>query len=657
MLMVKSAPVSRTDRQIAWLLLALAGALYLRTLVPGLLDGDSGEFQTAAWRFGLAHATGYPLYLLAGGLWQHLLALLGVTPAAALNAFSAVTAASAVALLYLSLVEWLPGSVVARRLGALFAALLLASNPTFWSQALIAEVYALHTLLLVAILWSFGRFVAIHRPKTDEPNEQARLVATESRRALLALAGLVGLALTHHGLTLLLLPPLLVALTLVDKSWWRSWRTLVGMALAVAAPLLLYLYIPLRSGPAASPWYHQSLGAGTLSLYEPGWRGFVDFVTGRSIAVGFYTVDRALANLNQAWLLWRIHFTWVGLLLMAGGLVALWRQQNWPVLVLTVAYLLIQQLFNLFYAIGDILVYYIPLYLTGAIWCGFAVNALATMAGPANQATDERSAGRPALSVGLVVALACFLLPLSNLRNSYPQLDQSTATASAEQWQKLLAAQPPGDAILVSNDRNEIVPLFYLQAVEGQAEGMVGLFPLIKPGDAFKDIGATVESALRLGRGRPVYLIKPMPGLEVKFALKPAADPLVRVIGQAAAGQPAVPVDVRFGPLQLVGYDWEQTGDSALVALYWRVITAPANDYTTTVQLFDAQNEKLAQDDRSPGGVYYPTSAWKPGETLREVHPLALAAQSRPASLLVGMYAGPDLTPLAAPLVIDLQAK
>lgn len=70
----KSAPEStqptsnRLDWQIALLLGATAFALYLRILAPDVLPGDSGEFHFAAWRLGLAHPTGYPLYLTLGWL-------------------------------------------------------------------------------------------------------------------------------------------------------------------------------------------------------------------------------------------------------------------------------------------------------------------------------------------------------------------------------------------------------------------------------------------------------------------------------------------------------------------------------------------------------------------------------------------------------------
>jgi hypothetical protein len=658
--MVKFSPNHHGDQQIAWVLFACCAALYLRTLAPGLLDGDAGEFQTAAWRWGLAHPTGYPLYLLAGGFWQHLLALVGVAPAAALNALSALAGATTIACLYRFMVQWLAGSAHARRIGALFTATLFAVNPTFWSQNLIAEVYALHTLFLVAIFWSLGKLVEIKQSSGVETirhrSPQSPPIAKPYRTPIL-LAMLIGLALTHHAMTLLLLPPLLLAMMLAPSAWLRSWRTLVGMALAAAAPLLLYLYIPLRSGPHASPWYHQRLGDGVLTLYDQSWAAFVDFVTGRSISVGFLTAAGAMANLRPAGFFWLIHFTWVGIGLIALGVYVLWRQRNWPWLVLLIGYALVQQTFNLFYAIGDILVYYIPLYLVGAICAGVAVNAVLNgrIGGESKPASvDEAPSSSP---LALVIACSCFLLPVMHVLDFYPRLDQSQVNHARTQWGAILAAHPPADAILVSNDRNEIAPLFYLQAVEQTATGMTGLFPLIKPGADFADIGATVETALRRGAGQPVYLIKAMPGLEVKFALEPMHEPLVRVVGLAAAVAPTYAQNRPYGPLVLLGYDWRQSGEQVEVALHWRVEATVAGDFTTTVQLFDDQGDKLTQNDQPAGDLYYPTSLWKPGETLVERHQLNLPPDARPRQLLIGMYTGAALTPLAPMITIEVTSE
>lgn len=643
---------SRADRQVALFLFAGVFGFYLRTLAPGLLTGDSAEFQVAAWQLGLAHPTGYPLYLMIGSLWQHLLALVGLSPAYALNALSACFGAMTVALLYCCMVGWLQNSFGVQRLAALLTALLFAVNFTFWSQNLIAEVYTLHTLFVVLLLLVASQLSITPTHDADRP-VRANLV--------ILIALLVGLSLTHHAMTLLLLPSLALVLWQTRQGWIEQPRTWGLAGLALIAPLLLYLYIPLRSGPAASPWYHQALGAEPLTLYVNNWSAFVNFITGQSIAVGFRNLTGALQQLPQAWLLWRLHFLWPGIALALLGLYLLFRQRQWSILVLTVPFFLAQQVFNLFYNIGDILVYYIPLYLIAAIWAGFAANAigggLQQMMNNAEAKSASTTPARLVLQVGTVLVLVLFWLPIQLATRDFGQLDQSAATRAQEMWQAIVAAQPPADAILVSNDRNEVAPLFYLQAVEDALPGVTGLFPLIAPDERFADIGTTVATALSAGDGRPIYLIKEMPGLAVKFDLAAATPPLVEVVGPAATTPPTTVVDQPFGTLRLLGYDWQPRADGATVRLHWQVQERVAADYTTTVQLFVANGDKVAQNDAPPGGVYYPTSRWKPGELLVETHQLTFPQDQQPVRLLVGMYTGADLAPLAPSLELAVQGN
>lgn len=652
---------SRMDRRIALFLFAMTLGLYLRTLAPGLLAGDAGEFQVAAWRLGLAHPTGYPLYLLVGSLWQHSVALVGLSPAYALNLLSALFGAATVTVLYLAMLRWLQSPLGVRRLAALFTAILFAVNFTFWSQNLIAEVYTLHTLFVILIFWVATQLIApsvILRQAQNQP--------LSSCCQVILVSFLVGLALTHHAMTLLLLPTLALVLWQAQGKWMRSFRCWLSALVALVAPLLLYIYIPLRSGPAASPWYHQPLGDAPLTLYQNSWPAFINFITGQSISVGFHSIGEALQQLPQAWLLWRLHLLWPGLVLALLGLYVLVRQRNWSLLALTVPFFLLQQLFNLFYAIGDILVYYIPLYLIAAIWAGFAADAIGggvqtlmvsagstpDQAAPPQQRAIEKP--QPALPAGIALLLLLFWLPIQLMSRDFARLDQSKATQVQQMWQAIAAAEAPSDAILVSNDRNEIVPLFYLQAVTGQLQGVTGLFPLIAPDVRFGDIGATIESALERSNGRPVYLIKPMPGLETKFTLAEATPPLVQVIAPTGVTTPTATLHQPFGPLRLLGYDWQPSPDGIQVTLYWQVQERLPADYTTTVQLFDANHEKLAQNDAAPGGVYYPTSLWKPGEILTERHMLALGADQQPVTMLVGMYLPSDLTPLAPALELPV---
>lgn len=646
--MVKSSTDIRRDRQIALVIGAGTVGLLLRSVPFDLLPGDPGEFQFAAWNFGLAHATGYPLYLILGGVWQHLWALAGISPAAALNLLSAIFAGAAAGLLYLLLVDWLPGTDRVRPLAAALATAFFVVNPTLRSQALQAEVYTLHALLLVAILVAVRRFTA-----------PAIAGAPEAYvRRFVWLALLLGLGLTHHATTLLLTPALLLYLFVWDRNWWRNRRMWLWGIPAGLAPLLLYLYVPLRSGPEASPWYHQRLGDGILTLYTNTLPAFVDFITGRSISVGFNSTEAALAGLPTAAVLWLRHFEWAGLVLIVVGLYVLIRVRNWPVLALTVSYFVLQQIFNLFYAIGDIFVYYIPLYLVACIWIGYAGAGIGSgfqLRKPATPADVQNASPQTRGQVwGALLLIILFALPAQLWLMYAPLFDQLRldSDATRRQWEAILEGGAPGDAILVSNDRNEIVPLFYFQTVERRGVGHTGLFPLITPEERFSDIGATIQTALEAGGTQPVYLIKPMPGLETRFAMKEQTAPLVEITGPAAATPPVTPLDLPYGPLRLLGYTASQVENTVTIALYWSVAEPPSADYTTTVQLFDGSDQKVGQADSGPGGVFYPTSRWKVGETLVDRHTIELGTDATPVRMLVGMYAGPEATLLAQPLEI-----
>ena len=257
-------------------------------------------------------------------------------------------------------------------------------------------------------------------------------------------------------------------------------------------------------------------------------------------------------------------------------------------------------------------------------------------------------------SVVLLVLL--FWAPLQFWERYTPLVQQLQADSAAARasWEAILAAEPPADAILVSNDRDDLVPLFYLQTVEDRGAGHTGLFPLIAPDARFSDIGATVQTALDAGAAQPVYLVKPMPGLEVRFDLADATPPLVKVLGPAASTAPQTPVDLTYGPLRLVGYDWEPAADAIIaVTLHWQVAAPLTADYSATVQLFDSAGEKLAQDDHKPGGAFYPTSLWKPGEVLLDRHTLTLPAGAQPARMLLGFYDDTQ-TLLAPPLELPI---
>jgi hypothetical protein len=217
--------------------------------------------------------------------------------------------------------------------------------------------------------------------------------------------------------------------------------------------------------------------------------------------------------------------------------------------------------------------------------------------------------------------------------------------------------------VLLSNDRNEMMPLWYYQYVEGRRPDLLGLFPLVVADPTYANVGGLVEQVLL--SGRPVYLIKPMPGLEVKAQLDPAGDlaPLVRVAGPAQERPPAHPAQVALaGVMRLIGYDQSppsaRPGQTVTLTLYWQPQSEIERDYTSYVHLVDEAGQSVAQSDHRLGGDYYPTSLWRPGEVLRDRHVLSIPAGTVPGTyrLVAGMYLYPSLEPLGGGADVGLLA-
>ena len=126
-------------------------ALYLFTLNPSLAPyRDAGEMASSAWTLGVSHPTSYPLYILLGRLIDSF--PLG-NPAYRLNLLSAISAALAAALLFSFLLENFGLEA------ALGGCALLGFNATFWSIAIVSEMYSLWVLgavFLLSIAWKLS---------------------------------------------------------------------------------------------------------------------------------------------------------------------------------------------------------------------------------------------------------------------------------------------------------------------------------------------------------------------------------------------------------------------------------------------------------------------------------------------------------------------
>src|SRR5262249_9714656 len=221
-------------------------AVYVSGASPTIYVGDSGELVAAAYRLGIPHPTGYPLYVLLGKLWTLLVPLGSI--AYRMSLFSAACAALAGAVLY----------AAARQLelrwpAALLSALLFAFSPSFWGEANVQRVYALNALFVALATYSALRWHGERAPHwcaatfftcgLGAANHMFMAVDTVG----FALGARIAASARRVGFT-----PALRAVGLLwgpaDATAWRSGLLTLAASLgAFGLGLLPYLYLPIRA--------------------------------------------------------------------------------------------------------------------------------------------------------------------------------------------------------------------------------------------------------------------------------------------------------------------------------------------------------------------------------------------------------------------------
>ena len=208
---------SHAWQKVDWLTGGLAAlvsfAVYAWSAAPNVTLLDSGEFLVAAQHFGVPHPTGYPLWTLLN--WLFLLLPFG-NAAWEVAIFSGVCAAAAVGLcaaLLSHLQRWYYAAQLPEKarflpqIIALAFSLMLAFSQSMWSQAVIAEVYALHALLITVFLTLC--YLWVQRPAND--------------RLMLLIFFVLALSLSNHHLTIALTPLPYLLILLLRRRAFLDW--------------------------------------------------------------------------------------------------------------------------------------------------------------------------------------------------------------------------------------------------------------------------------------------------------------------------------------------------------------------------------------------------------------------------------------------------
>lgn len=204
---------------IGLLVFLFSFALYLVTLAPTVIWGDSAKFALDVEALHLGDsADSHPLFIILGKIFS----LLPFELAYSMNLLSAVCASIAVFLVYHIIIE-----ITNSKISAIAGSLALCVSHSFWLHAVITEVYDLNAAFLASIILFLLKW-------RKEKN---------SYRPLYVAAFLFGLGLTNHRIIALSLIAIVIFIFVTERKFFKNIKVMFGMAISFIAGSALFIYL------------------------------------------------------------------------------------------------------------------------------------------------------------------------------------------------------------------------------------------------------------------------------------------------------------------------------------------------------------------------------------------------------------------------------
>jgi hypothetical protein len=638
--------------------------VYLLTLTPSLsyLSADGSELATIPYVLGLAHSPGYPVYTWIGFLFSRLLPFGDV--AYRVNLMSAVFASIGVGGLYLAIIQLLPVSWVTRKRAdttngetptpdsiwfkraiAVSAAALFAFSVDFWSQALIAEVYApnigfLAITLLLLLAWS----------RTHKPWHY------------FTFALVFGLSLGTHISNLGFAPAfaLFTILALIPPdskghaeredrvpttriSRFLSWsKKLLVTSLSGAIGFLLgiaqFAWLPLRASTLNDRFMLRNAPKTLKGLYNYTLGAFPNFKFAFPLTA---LPERLVIYLD----LLRDQFGYLGIALGIVGLFALlYRRPRHFYLVLGMY--LVNVWFFIQYNAFDLEVFFIPAHFTWAILMAFGIWGILWAAPRLAQRWAPGLLTKTGIRITLktVASTGVLFLCVPLLLNNWERNDFSEDTAIndfyANTWGLL-----PQDAALITPGGVFGYDAFYWKLVYGtRPDVILPTLPTPNPSKAAlagREVYATTR-ALQANRGpgalppdlvdQDLWAIPVLLGEQPDYTTWKRQPPILYHLKatppEITISDPVIPIErnADLGFAQLLGVEIipsiVESGGSIHIKLYW-VLKPGTRPPRVAISLGE---RTLAQYEVGFGNLvrYHQTLGIKPGDTILDEYHLVI---------------------------------
>ncbi len=395
--------------------------VYLAGLIPTVVDQDSGELVSACHVLGIAHPTGYPLWVMLGRLFD--LLPVGHTSAYRVALLSAASAAAAGGLITLCGLR-LTGRVIPGLGAGLWFGLWY---PT-WSQAVRAEVYGLTALLFAFVLLGLLQWSA-----------------RQTWRSVYCLALAAGFVAMHHRTAFLAsLPPLLTAAWLTRPRRFSGYLT---TGLLFFAPFAFYIYLPIRAAARPPVNWTDPVTLDRFLAHVMGSQ-YAHFAFDHSLEQMWEQGVKLLPDLLAASAPLAVALAVVGLPFIAWGWWRWWRRDRAGAGSLAAGAALLSFWVLQWGETTDLKVFLLPLGAILAVCGGLGIAEL------------EKRVGRPLVG-GIVVGALIAALVGAN----WSRADLSNRWGYRDQWAAVLMQMKP-DAIFVSDFDVPTFATKYLQNVE-----------------------------------------------------------------------------------------------------------------------------------------------------------------------------------------------
>jgi len=302
---------------------------------------DNGELAATCYNLGVAHPSGYPLFVLLGYIYSFFIPSIGAI--LAFNLFSAFfVSITSVLFGFMSLhyiCKAFPNfseNPLNTFLLTISSGLTLSYASTIWAQATSFEVYSLHLFFIVAFLYSLLKFDSSDNPKY-----------------LIISFFILSFSFANHLTTVLIIPPLVLYL-IFNSSFIKSLKQPNFLLLYFVFPALItisfYIFMYLLS--SINPYFNW----GDIS------RGFDEFkyhVQGKQYQIWMFNGENTNENLVSFFSILPKNLSYILVVFVPVGIYLSFKYFSRLSVFLSL-YMLINIIYSINYSIHDIDNYFLP---------------------------------------------------------------------------------------------------------------------------------------------------------------------------------------------------------------------------------------------------------------------------------------------------------